>query len=92
MRTWFANNKVDKFTITVFYKRTGVHTSSQTIVSNGDCKQTRAYGIVNTGDDITASITTEQTNIQTLTGSVNVFCTNQPRKPPNKIFPNVNTE
>ena len=91
MRTWFANNKVDKFTITVFYKRTGVYASSQTIVSNGHCKQTTAYGLTAIGDDIKASITTEQ-SFETLTGSVNVSCMLQPRKPPNKIFPNVNTK
>ena len=37
IRTWFAGNKVDKFTISIWVKRKGDQTAKAGIVNNGDC-------------------------------------------------------
>ena len=34
LRTWFANNKVDKFTVSVWFKRQGEQFTPQGIVNN----------------------------------------------------------
>ncbi|KAK2151820.1 hypothetical protein NP493_2565g00004 [Ridgeia piscesae] len=43
LRTWFANNKVDKFTVSVRFKRQVEQESPVGIVNNGDCIDTAGF-------------------------------------------------
>ncbi|KAK2193943.1 hypothetical protein NP493_4g03049 [Ridgeia piscesae] len=59
LRTWFANNKVDKFSVSVWFKRDGQQISPQGIVHNGDCIDTAGFLIGHSKGMVMANITTE---------------------------------
>ncbi|KAI0236841.1 hypothetical protein LSAT2_012610 [Lamellibrachia satsuma] len=65
LRTWFANNKVDKFTVSVWFKRHGEQVTPQGIVNNGDCIDTAGFLIGHALDGVVANITTEDDHAQT---------------------------
>ena len=58
LRTWFANNKVNKFTVSVQFKRLGEMTSPQSILNNGDCLDTAGFAISHSDETVMANITT----------------------------------
>ncbi|KAI0236833.1 hypothetical protein LSAT2_012602 [Lamellibrachia satsuma] len=64
LRTWFANNKVDKFTVSVWFKRQGEQSSPQGIVNNGDCIDTAGFLIGHAERMVMANITTEDARAQ----------------------------
>lgn len=72
MRTWFANNKVDKFTVTVWFKRDVEDRTPQGIVNNADCLQTAGFLIGNAEKKVVAQITTEMANDELRSGQVNI--------------------
>ena len=72
LRTWFANNKVDKFTVSVWFKRQGEQSSPQGIVNNGDCIDTAGFLIGHALDGVVANITTEDGHAQTPINPVNI--------------------
>ncbi|KAI0236837.1 hypothetical protein LSAT2_012606, partial [Lamellibrachia satsuma] len=60
MRTWFANNKVNQFTVTVWFKRRQEDGSPQGIVNNADCLQTAGFLIGHMEQKVVGHITTER--------------------------------
>lgn len=79
MRSWFANNHVDKFTMAVWFKRRGEDITSQSIVNYGDCGGTTGVLIGHANGSVVASITTENTDEQLPFEQVNI-ATTQPLK------------
>ena len=79
MRSWFANNHVDKFTVTVWFKRRGEDITSQSIVNYGDCGGTTGVLIGHANGSVVANITTENTYEQLPFEQVNI-ATTQPLK------------
>ena len=59
LRTWFANNKVDKFSVSVWFKRDGQKMYPKGIVHNGDCEDTAGFAIGHSNGMVMANITTE---------------------------------
>ena len=70
LRTWFANNKVDKFTVAVWFKRLGEDVTSQGIVNNGDCVDTPGFLIGHSAGSVAAEITTDVGGLTLPTGQV----------------------
>ena len=71
LRTWFANNKVDKFSVSVWFKRDGQKISPQGIVHNGDCEDTAGFLIGHSKGMVMANITTEDGDAQCEVSEVN---------------------
>ena len=70
LRTWFAENEVDEFTVTVWFKREGEMDSTQGIVNNGDCIDSAGFYIGHESETVIANITTENAGEQLTAGSV----------------------
>ena len=71
LRTWFANNKVDKFTVSVWFKRQGEQLTPQGIVNNGDCIDTAGFLVGHAERTVMANITTENSKAQFPVAQVN---------------------
>ena len=57
---WFANNQVQAFSVSLWFKRYGVGDGKRILVSNGDCVDNSSFAIKNTGDaGVVAGISTE---------------------------------
>ena len=76
LRTWFANNKVDKFTVSVWFKRQGEERTPEGIVNNADCLQTAGFSIGHDNKKVVAEITTEMANDELSSERVNMHTTN----------------
>ncbi|KAI0208075.1 hypothetical protein LSAT2_007248 [Lamellibrachia satsuma] len=74
LRTWFANNKVDKFTVSVWFKRQGEQFTPQGIVNNGDCIDTAGFLIGHAERTVMANITTEDARAQFPVSEVSDDC------------------
>ncbi|KAI0237508.1 hypothetical protein LSAT2_011959, partial [Lamellibrachia satsuma] len=60
LRTWFANNHVDAFTISLWYKRLGgVDATNGALVNNGDSVDDAGFSLRVAGNDILSKIRTE---------------------------------
>ena len=71
MRTWFANNHVNEFSISLWYKRTGASASScGALVNNADCKQDAGFSLRATANTMYGEIFAD--NQRMTTGSVTV--------------------
>ena len=71
LRMWFANNKVDKFTVSVWFKRQGEQLTPQGIVNNGDCIDTAGFLVGHAERTVMANITTENSKAQFPVAQVN---------------------
>ena len=76
MRTWFANNKVDQFTVTVWFKRRQEDGSPQGIVNNADCLQTAGFLIGHMEQKVVGQITTERKHEDIRSSEVNTHTAN----------------
>ena len=69
---WFANNKVDQFTVAVWIKRTGTWDDQErSVLFNGDCTGFGAYGIYAAGESAGVRVITEDADVD-VENSVNI--------------------
>ena len=59
LRTWFANSKVDRFAVSVWFKRHGEQVTPQGIVNNGDGIDTAGFLIGHAKRTVMADVSTE---------------------------------
>ena len=57
LRTWFAENNVDQFSIAVWFQRRGDLSPKAAIVNNRNCRQSPGFSLSCANSDITASVT-----------------------------------
>ncbi|KAI0239670.1 hypothetical protein LSAT2_009632, partial [Lamellibrachia satsuma] len=57
LRTWFAENNVDQFSIAVWFKRRGDLSPKAAIVNNRNCRQSAGFSLSCANSEITASVT-----------------------------------
>ncbi|KAK2174415.1 hypothetical protein NP493_806g01009 [Ridgeia piscesae] len=57
LRTWFAENNVDKFSVAVWFQRAGALSPKAAIVNNRNCKQTAGFSVSYENSQVTGSIT-----------------------------------
>ena len=70
LRTWFANNHVDKLSVSVWFKRDGELDTRQSIVGNGDCDDTYGFSIQHENNHVLDDITTDSGTAQLNGGTV----------------------
>ena len=59
LRTWFAQNEVNNFSIAVWFQREGSLSPAAAIVNNRYCKQVAGFSLSCPGPSLTASIMTD---------------------------------
>ena len=57
LRTWFAENNVDQFSIAVWFQRRGDLSHKAAIVDNRNCRQSSGFSLSCANSQITASVT-----------------------------------
>ncbi|KAI0222915.1 hypothetical protein LSAT2_025828 [Lamellibrachia satsuma] len=57
LRTWFAENNVDQFSIAVWFQRRGDLSPKAAIVNNRNCRQSPGFSLSCANSEITASVT-----------------------------------
>ena len=59
LRTWFAENNVNEFSIAVWFQRKGELDPKAAIVNNKNCEQGAGFSLATDDTKVTASITTD---------------------------------
>ncbi|KAI0239669.1 hypothetical protein LSAT2_009631 [Lamellibrachia satsuma] len=57
LRTWFADNNVDQFSIAVWFQRHGDLSPKAAIVNNGNCRQSAGFSLSSANSGVTATVT-----------------------------------
>ncbi|KAI0239671.1 hypothetical protein LSAT2_009633 [Lamellibrachia satsuma] len=57
LRTWFAENNVDQFSIAVWFQRPGDLSPKAAIVNNRNCRQSAGFRLSCANSEVTASVT-----------------------------------
>ena len=74
LRTWFAENNVDKFSISVFFKRNDNDLScAAAIVNNRNCKQSAGFKLGSINSGVMAGITAD-TQVEVNPALVRNYC------------------
>lgn len=66
---WFAQNEVDQFTVSLWFKRDGIQSGLVGLVNNGDCEEDPNFEVTASPNGIYSGVTT---GTQTLTNKVQV--------------------
>ena len=69
LRMWFAENEVDQFTVSLWFKRDGIQTGSVGLVNNGDCEEDPNFEVTASENGVYSGVTT---STQVITTSVTV--------------------
>ncbi|KAI0213204.1 hypothetical protein LSAT2_001799 [Lamellibrachia satsuma] len=69
LRMWFAQNEVDQFTVSLWFKRDGIQSGLVGLVNNGDCEEDPNFEVTASPNGIYSGVTT---GTQTLTNKVQV--------------------
>ena len=74
LRTWFAQNHVDKFSIALFFKRNDNDLSrGAAFVNNRNCKQSAGFKLGSLNSGVMAGVTTD-TEVEVNPAWVNNYC------------------
>ena len=66
---WFAENEVDQFTVSLWFKRDGIQTGAVGLVNNGDCEEEPNFEVTASENGVYSGVTT---STQVITSSVTV--------------------
>ena len=69
LRTWFAQNEVDQFTVSLWFKRDSIQTGTVGLVNNGDCEEDPNFEVSAANTGVYSGVTTTS---QILTDEVQV--------------------